>query len=64
MHIETTFWIGDYVHVDDDTTLKMRVVAIELVDLTTEHYKLSWVRPSGDFAEEWFPGWRLTPAKE
>lgn len=63
MKIDTAFWIGDWVHVDDDKTLRMRVVAVELSDLRSETYKLSWVKPSGDFAVEWFPGWRLTPAE-
>jgi len=61
--LDTVFWIGDWVHVDDDKDLRMRVVAIELSDLRSETYKLSWVKPSGDFAVEWFPGWRLTPAE-
>lgn len=63
MKIETVFWIGDYVHVDGDNTLRMRVVAVELVGMDSETYKLSWVKPSGDFAFEWFPGWRLTPCE-
>lgn len=63
MKLDTVFWIGDWVHVDDDKDLRMRVVAIELSDLRSETYKLSWVKPSGDFAVEWFPGWRLTPAE-
>lgn len=65
MKIDTTFWIGDWVHVDADKDLRMRVVAIELTEpLPVETYKLSWVKPSGDFAVEWFPGWRLTPAEK
>lgn len=64
MKVDTAFWTGDYVNVDGDKTLRMRVVAVLLGGNEVEEYKLSWVKPSGDFAFEWFPGWRLTPAAE
>ena len=61
MRIETTFWVGDYVHVDGDKTLRMRVLEVLLGGSEIEQYKLGWVKPSGDFADQWFAGWRLAP---
>lgn len=56
------FNLGDLVILDGDATLKFRVVGIQLYQ-HENMFLLSWFKPSGDHAEEWFGAWRLTLAE-